>query len=405
MPRHISLSTALAILAALLFLVAWNRGIALLYGMFSLVLATLAVGYAAPWWNLRGVEARRRHAAKVRAGDALELDLEFTRGGRLARYMLAVQDAVPCAVPEDQAPVAFVERVGGGAPTRVTMRVRCDWRGEHTLGPVTLTTGFPLGFRTAQRELPGSLTRVLVYPQTFRIGHFPYLTGAFLSPAETSPAAMAGNSTEFLNVREYVRGDNPRHIHWPLSAHRGTLVVREFEKISHADLCLLLNLDRRAVHGRERDSSFEWAVRIAASVAQHALDHGHRVRVLGYGRVPLLVPPGRGQEQMRRISEALAWVQPGDSVAYGTAVQRAQRDLGEGGVLVTFENSDESWRSLERDMSFSRAVRPVRVLLETRGFDRQQASGLVADQQPSGDNPHYRVRYGNDLEAVFGVRR
>ncbi|HEV2321321.1 MAG TPA: DUF58 domain-containing protein, partial [Gammaproteobacteria bacterium] len=295
----------------------------------------------------------------------------------------------------------FVERVGGAEPTRVTLQVSCDWRGEHELGPVTLETGFPLGLRTVRRTVPESLTRLLVQPRPFAIGYFPYLTAAFLSMAETSPAAAAGNSTEFLNVREYVRGDNPRYIHWPLSAHRGTLVVREFEKISHADVCLLLNLDRNAVHGRQRDSNFEYAVRIASSVAQHALANGHRVRVLGYGHVPLLVPPGRGPEQLRRVLEALAWVQPGDSFTYGMAAQRAQQELADGSVLVSFENADATWGSLERGVSFSRRIKPVRVLFDARSFDRQLPSGAAAPQQPEAREPVYRVRYGDDLETLF----
>jgi len=398
-PRRIDLGAALGILAVVLFLVAWNRGIALLYGMFALVVATLAAGYAAPWWNLRGVTVRRLHSAKVQAGDRLEIALELGHAGG-ARYMIGVKDTIPCAVPEDQEPLAFVERVGGTGPTRVSMQISCDWRGEHELGPVTLETGFPLGLRTVRRTVPDSLTRLLVYPRPFAIGYFPYLTAAFLAMAETSPAAAAGNSTEFLNVREYVRGDNPRYIHWPLSAHRGTLVVREFEKISHADVCLLLNLDRSAVHGRQRDSNFEYAVRIAASVAQHALANGHRVRVLGYGHVPLLVPPGRGPEQLRRVLEALAWVQPGDAYTYGMAVQRAQQELGDGSVLVSFENADATWGSLERDVSFSRRIKPVRVLFDARSFDRQLPSA-GAVQQPEAREPVYRVRYGDDLETLF----
>ena len=401
MPRRIDLGAALGILAVVLFLVAWNRGIALLYGMFALVAATLAAGYAAPWWNLRGVTVRRRHAAKVQAGAKLEIALELGHTIGTARYMIGVNDTIPCAVPEDQEPLAFVERVGGAEPTRVTLQVSCDWRGEHELGPVTLETGFPLGLRTVRRTVPDSLTRLLVQPRPFAIGYFPYLTAAFLSMAETSPAAAAGNSTEFLNVREYVRGDNPRYIHWPLSAHRGTLVVREFEKISHADVCLLLNLDRNAVHGRQRDSNFEYSVRIAASVAQHALANGHRVRVLGYGHVPLLVPPGRGPEQLRRVLEALAWVQPGDSFTYGMAAQRAQQELGDGSVLVSFENADATWGSLERGVSFSRRIKPVRVLFDARSFDRQLPSGGAAPQQPEAREPVYRVRYGDDLETLF----
>lgn len=403
MPRRITLSGALGILALILFLVAWNRGIALLYGMFCLVLATLAVGYAAPGWNLRGVVVRRRHVATVKAGESLEIELELECRATFARYMLGVRDAVPCAVPTDQEPMAFVERIGRHAVQRLTMQVRCDWRGLHTLGPATLESGFPLGFRKATRLAPASLTEVLVYPRAFRIGYFPYPTAASMAFADAIPAAVAGDSVEFLNVREYTRGDSPRFIHWPLTAHRGTLMIRQFEKASHADVCLLLNLDRRAVHGRGRESAFEYAVSIATSVAQHALARGHRVRILGYGQTPFLVPPGRGPQQARRIVEALAWVQPGDSVSYGVALDRAQAELAAGAVVVTFENADPRGQSLERDLHFDPRLSAVRVLLDARSFDRQSPPEKPATAV-FGRDTVYRLGFGDDLETVFGMR-
>ncbi|HSN16823.1 MAG TPA: DUF58 domain-containing protein [Gammaproteobacteria bacterium] len=403
MPRRITLSGALGILALILFLVAWNRGIALLYGMFCLVLATLAVGYAAPGWNLRGIAVRRRHAATVKAGESLEIELEVECQAKFARYMLGVRDAVPCAVPADQEPMAFVERIGRQAVQRLAMQVRCDWRGLHTLGPATLESGFPLGFRKATRLVPASLTEVLVYPRAFRIGYFPYPTAASMAFADAIPAAVAGDSVEFLNVREYTRGDSPRFIHWPLSAHRGSLMIRQFEKASHADVCLLLNLDRRTVHGRGRESAFEYAVSIAASIAQHALARGHRVRILGYGQTPFLVPPGRGPQQARRILEALAWVQPGDSVSYGTALDRAQAELGAGALVVTFENADPRGQSLEPNLHFNPRLSAVRVLLDARSFDRQSPPEKPATAA-FGRDTVYRLGFGDDLETVFGMR-
>ena len=43
-------------LSVVLYLVAWNRGIALLYGIVSLLLAILAVSYLLPALNIRNVK-------------------------------------------------------------------------------------------------------------------------------------------------------------------------------------------------------------------------------------------------------------------------------------------------------------------------------------------------------------
>jgi len=37
-----------------------------------------------------------------------------------------------------------------------------------------------------------------------------------------------GNSQEFDTIRDYVRGDDPRHINWSATARRGHLMMNHF---------------------------------------------------------------------------------------------------------------------------------------------------------------------------------
>lgn len=88
------------------------------------------------------------------------------------------------------------------------------------------------------------------------------------------PAAMAefGGSTEmgsttFAMLREYVIGDELRHVHWKSSAKVGTLMMRQYVDVTRPRLTLVLVVDDRAY--RDGDE-FEDAVDLAASLASVA---------------------------------------------------------------------------------------------------------------------------------------
>jgi len=105
------------------------------------------------------------------------------------------------------------------------------------------------------------------------------------------------------NLREYRAGDDPRLIHWRLSAKRRALVVRELEEETTLDARLVLT--GRGAREAERR---EGALSEAAALARALLRAGAGVGLVGPG---IDVPPGRGHEQERRVLTALALYDPG----------------------------------------------------------------------------------------------
>ena len=90
---------------------------------------------------------------------------------------------------------------------------------------------------------------------------------------------------DFHSVREYEQGESLRRVHWPTSARRGQLMVKELEDTSHDGVVVLLDCDPAGDVGTAPDSSFDAAVRIAGSILQaHALARsGGDARVDGKG--------------------------------------------------------------------------------------------------------------------------
>ena len=72
----------------------------------------------------------------------------------------------------------------------------------------------------------------------------------------------------FHALREYVPGDDLRHVHWRSSAKAGELLVRQYHETRRGHVTILVD-DRRVSYRRLRD--FELAVSVATSIALRAV--------------------------------------------------------------------------------------------------------------------------------------
>lgn len=131
----------------------------------------------------------------------------------------------------------------------------------------------------------------------------------FLQGLHRSP--FVGFSVEFASHREYVAGDDPRHINWKLYARQKRLYVKEFDAETNLELQILVDYSRSmdcALGGmRKRD----YAATLAAALAHLALRQRDAVGVTIYADEVLahLEPRARIQ-QFDAIAQALATAKP-----------------------------------------------------------------------------------------------
>ena len=86
---------------------------------------------------------------------------------------------------------------------------------------------------------------------------------------------------EIHAVREYVPGDPVRAVHWPSTAHRGRLMVRELDDAPREDVTVVLDLDPEGVVGPPGRSSFDAVVRAAGALALAHVLRGRCVAITG----------------------------------------------------------------------------------------------------------------------------
>lgn len=406
----------LAGLAVTAYVGALGRGETMLWSIAALLAATLLVGVLWPHWLVRQLDVERRGPSRATEGEVVRFRVALANRGRLPRFTVEVVDRLPfvAAARGDDGPgetvLAIVGHLAGGATRALDVEVRCDKRGEYRLGPVELASTFPLGLAEARQRRPDTEHTLVVYPQLFPITSLPLRgtpslihRGGLLLP-ETAGAA------EFCGLREYRRGDNPRHIHWPTSARSNQLMVKEFEPTASACLCLALDLARESNIGRGRDAAIEVAIRIAASVARHAIAHGIPFRIAGTMAVrDIDTWPGTSPQHFRDALETLAVIDGDGRTPYASVLARVGATLVPGETVVLFMAEPET--RMQQTLDAVALLRARGAHLWAITFDRPSFTGLPERSEQSADRlaagllglgaTHLPLGRGADLVQAF----
>lgn len=408
MKRFLNKRNALIVLTVLFLLIAWNREINLLYGMFSLLAATLAVSAILPRYSVRHLSGSRTIPATAFEGDEIPVLVELRNGARRSLHMLEVLDSVPAAEEGSRSPMTFVGKLKGRERRGYSYSLSCYKRGEYELGPLKVICSYPLGVASAGKPLQKAPVPLLVYPRVFDIARLPFLKGSS-ALIGLSEVVRTGGSEDFFGTREYRRGDSLRRIHWPSSARQGSLIVKEFETRSSEEVTVVLDLHKSSEIGEGRDTTLEYSIRIAASLATHIIGKGHGFQLVGYGKTNCIVPYGRGPAQLARGLDALARVKADGTLPYQVAVQRATELMREGDTAVLFYcrgNEDTQQHSECLGLLRARRTKTVAVFMNAATFSgREAVSGhnvRLAEEFAAMDSTIYEVSMGDDLEEVFG---
>lgn len=200
--------------------------------------------------------------------------------------------------------------VGGGSANRWHTNGLCSRRGLYTLGPTSLRTGDPLGLYTVSFHYLEA-SPLLVMPPIVPLPAIEVAPGGKAGEGRRLRADTLEQTVSSSSVRNYYPGDSLRWIHWRISAHHDALFVRLFDSIPASDWWIFLDLDQRVQLGQDWDSTEEYGVILAASLADRGLQSGRAVGLVVHGGELVWLPPQRGDDQGLAILHALALVTPG----------------------------------------------------------------------------------------------
>ena len=118
--------------------------------------------------------------------------------------------------------------------------------------------------------------------------------------------AHRGVGTDLAGLREYVAGDDARHIDWNVTARLNQPQLRVFTEDRELTAWLLLDLSASMSVGKPGHGKYDVLSGLAITLARLFSRGGNRVGVLMYGNGALrTIPPGTGRPHVLRIAAEL----------------------------------------------------------------------------------------------------
>ncbi len=389
------------LLVVVLTLLAFTTASAVFYTLLFALLAVPAVGYAGSAFSTRRIQGEvRRVTPFLQVGDTLEEEITVQNLHWFPKLLLETIHETPLFGSSGR-----VLTLWPYSSTTWTVAKHCDRRGLYEFGELTITSRDPLGLFNRSLRL-GKRQTELVYPATVELSGFFVPSGrgwteGMIHGRTFMPSPVASS------VREYVQGDAVSHIHWLATAKAGKLMVKEFdpEPSGPADaIWVLLDLSARYQAGDGPESTVEYSVTIAASVARRFLETGRTVGLVVSGDERTTVRPAVGMAQIGRTLEVLALVQPGEAGTIGSAAATVSSEITPGSSVVVVSSAPVSEIAVAASLLKGAGANVVPIIVERGSFMGSPPESGEIYRVPGSVEAAYVVHMGDEIDRRLDWR-
>jgi uncharacterized protein (DUF58 family) len=277
----------------------------LYYMSFALALLP-AVTWVVGWRSLRNLTAERRLPAVVKVGETFGMRVALTNAGVARKQFLLVRDGLPSGLLAESPPERWLPDLVPGETVEVEYPVLARKRGVYPFGWVDLHSTDPLGLFGFHREVEAPAT-IIVHPRPVALPPVrPPAPGVTVSAR--ARLRKRGEGTDFAGLREYIPGDDMRRVHWKNSAKRGKLTVVEYESAEANSMAVVLDLSPQFQAGHDQESTLEYGVTLAASIAAQCLRRGAECSLVAEGAESHSLRSLAAPSEETRVMDALARV-------------------------------------------------------------------------------------------------
>ena len=345
----------------------------LVYAMYAL----LGVMILGNLLTRRWVDALEVHRdcdrSEVTPGETVMVSVTVQNRSRRTIPWVLLEDHLPAEAlsssPERliaRGPRLALARLRPGEEEVLRYEVECRARGCYPIGPMLIETGDYFGLHRRFR-VAGEPHFVLVPPRIVPLEGYD-----LASPRPVGEIRLVHrlyeDPTRTSGIRDYQNGDPLNRIHWRATARLGRLQSRTYEASVVAGATLLLDFHCQALSGTGSHVRTELAATAAASLANALHQIGQPVGLFSNGRdtqdrlraegwnhafrtrgqartragliprserlVPVAVETRRGSEQLGRILEALARLEPTDGLDFPELLTEVNSRLPRNTTLV-----------------------------------------------------------------------
>jgi uncharacterized protein (DUF58 family) len=260
-------------------------------------------------WGAGRLKVERRIGRGCSLDEPEDVELVVDNTGRAARRVW-LRDDVPREFTAD--PAAFEVTVPGRRQAVLSYRFVPKRRGTYVFERVDGLIASRFRLWRLQTSWPLS-TSVRVYPDIHQVARYTMLARRDrLSTIGLRRSRRLGTDNEFERLRDYIDGDDPRHIDWRASARRRKLTCRAFQSNQSQRIIFMIDCGRLMAGDTGGGlSPLDHAFNAMLLLAHVALIKGDQVGLLAFSdKVRAFVAPGGGPRRIRRLVHSVHNVFP-----------------------------------------------------------------------------------------------
>jgi uncharacterized protein (DUF58 family) len=202
-----------------------------------------------------------------------------------------------------------------------------------------------------------------------------------LAGAHKSP--LAGFAVEFASHREYVPGDDPKHIDWRVYFTRDKYFIKQYEMETNFVCHLVIDCSASMRYGEDREQKLLYAAQMATTLGYSIIRQSDKVSLATFDdRLRGFIQPSNSMAQVVRMTEHLDEIEPVEKTRLSECLTELVGRMKRREIVMVFSDFFTDLDALEAALQRMRYNRHEVVLFQMMHHDELafEFSGMIKFQ-------------------------
>jgi uncharacterized protein (DUF58 family) len=348
---------------------------------FLCLCLTVILDFIIVFTGSRSISAKRICADRFSNGDDNKVTIELTNR-RPYKVRFEVIDELPVQFQQRNWKRNFV--LNGREILAFDYFLKPLERGEYAFGIINIFLRGPLNM-VIRHITSGEEKKVAVYPSYMQMKKFQLMAVTNqLQAGGSRRLRKLGSSLEFEQIKEYVQGDDYRHVNWKATARKNSLMVNNYMDERSQQVICLIDKGRNMKMPFEGMTLLDYAINATLVLSNIVLMKQDKSGLLTFGKkIDQFIQPDKKPAQINLILQTL-YMQQTDFMDsdFEALYVYLRYHLNQRSLLILFTNF-ESLYSMERQLSYLKQLsthHPLLVIFfentELNALQQQKAHNL-----------------------------
>jgi len=337
------------------FIFSLTKGLA--FSFFLLVLVDIVLLFF-----IRGSVVIERYIPdRFSNGDENEVSISILNQYRFSIFV-EILDEIPAQLQVRDLSIRFWVAPWKQIHTSYTLRP--VERGEYHFGKTNLLANTGLGL-IKRRFKQGKEKTVKVYPSFLNLEKYELSAiSQTLRWSGQKRMKRIGQSNEFDHIKDYVVGDDPRHINWKAAARKGEPMVNHYVDEKSQPIYSVIDKGRTMKMPFESMTLLDYAINASLVLSNVAIKKGDRAGLITFQHKPEAFIPARKRNlQINFLLEALYNQQTQFNESdFSTLYWFVMQKLKQRSLLLLYTNFESTY-TLERQLPYLKMINRHHLLL------------------------------------------